>query len=373
MAGLPPITFLLQDVPALYGAERVTLALMAGLQARGLDLHVLLIGESRLGRDPAAMARAVVEAGLPMQRLEVAGPFSGALLRTVRRQLKARPGSILHTVGYKAHLHALLASRGLASSVTTIHGWLVRPELKERIYEGLEVQALRHDEAVICLTSYYENLLVQRGVPRERLHRIPSGLENLPTPEQAAVQPVGPFTVALVGRLSSEKNHDLLLRAVARLRAAGLVLRVLLAGEGPERPHLEEQIQRLGLSDTVEFVGYVSMPDLLPRLHAVVLCSRIENMPLSLMEAMAWGRPVVATRVGGVPDIVQDQVTGFLISPDDEDGLVEKLRQLADSPELRRRLGQAARQRVEEQFLLSVCLDRHVALYRQLADVGSPS
>lgn len=368
MAELPPITFFLQDVPALYGAERATLSLMRGLRARGVDLSVLVIGENRLGHGPAALARAVEQAGLPLQRLQVDGRFSSALVRAVRRHLQARPGSILHSTGYKAHLHALLASRGVAPSVTTIHGWLFRRELKERVYGWLEVQALRHDEAVICLTTYYEQLLLQRGVRRERLHRIPTGLEADALPGRAPGQlPVeGPFTVALVGRFSAEKNHPLLLRAVARLRREHINLRVVLAGDGPDRAAIQQQAAHLGLSDQIEFAGYVDMKDLLPRVHAVTLCSRIENLPLSLLEAMAWSRPVVATRVGGVPDVVVDSVTGFLVPSDDEKALADRLRQLAESPALRARMGEAGRQRVERDFVWSAGVDRHLDLYRQL-------
>lgn len=368
MSTPPAITFLLQDVPALYGAERVTLSLLSGLRDRGVDLQVLLIGEARLGPEPAALARAVAAAGLPAERLVVAGRFSRELVRDLHHRLKRHRGSIIHTVGYKAHLHALIASRGVVPSVTTIHGWLVRRELKERLYEWIEVQALRHDEAVICLTSYYEQLLLQRGVRRARLHRIPTGLEEdaFPPRPQAMPQPDGPFTLALVGRFSSEKNHALLVRALARLARQRVTFRAILAGEGPDKAAVQQQVADLGLSDRVEFPGYADMAQLLPRVHAVTLCSRIENLPLSLLEAMAWGRPVVATRVGGVPDVVVDDVTGFLVPSDDESALAERLRQLAQSPPLRARLGEAGRQRVEREFVHRVCVDRHLELYARL-------
>lgn len=372
MSTLPPVTFFLQDVPALYGAERVTLELMAGLQARGLPVEVLFIGETRLGDGSDAFARAAQRAELPVHRIEVHERFSLALVRDVRRRLKARSGGIIHTVGYKAHLHALLASRGVARSVTTIHGWLVRPEFKERCYEWLEVQALRHDEAVVCLTRYYEDVLLAKGVRRERLHRIPTGLTStqLPAPAKIAVWPDGPFTVALVGRLSWEKNHELFLRAVARLRAEGLDIRAILAGEGPDRGRIEGRIRELGLGSIVDLTGYVAMSDLLPRVHAVCLCSRIENLPLSLMEAMAWQRPVVATRVGGIPDLVEDGVTGRLVPDNDEAALAEGLRHLAADPQQSRKWGRAGRLRIERHFLQDHSIARHMELYQRLVRGG---
>jgi glycosyltransferase involved in cell wall biosynthesis len=368
MSDLPSVTFLLQDVPALYGAERVTLELMVALQARGLQVETLLMGETRLGPGSDAFARAAREAGLPVQRFEVEGRFSTALVKEIRRHLKARPSAILHTVGYKAHLHALLAARGRAPAVTTMHGWLVRPELKERLYEWLEVQLLRRDQAVICLTRYYEELLLQKGVKRERVHRIPTGLApaQVPSFALAASWPEGPFTVALVGRLSWEKNHDVFLRALARLQAAGLEIQAVLAGEGPERAWVEMRVKELGLQDRVRLAGYVAMVDLLPQVHAVCLTSRIENLPLSLIEAMAWQRPVVATRVGGIPDVVEDEVTGLLVPDDDEQALADALGRLQADPARARVMGQAGRLRVEQEFTMARCVDRHMELYTQL-------
>ena len=373
MSDLPSVTFLLQDVPALYGAERVTLELMVALQARGLRVEALLMGETRLGPDADAFTRAARLAWLPAHRFGVEGRFSKALVGEIRHHLKARPGTILHTVGYKAHLHALLAARGRAPAVTTMHGWLVRLEFKERLYEWLEVQLLRRDQAVICLTRFYEELLLQKGVLRERVHRIPTGLApaQMPTSAQAASWPDGPFTVALVGRLSWEKNHDVFLRALARLRAAGLEIRAVLAGEGPERARVEARVKELGLQDQVRMAGYVAMPALMPQVHAVCLCSRIENLPLSLLEAMAWQRPVVATRVGGIPDVVEDQVTGLLVPDDDEHALADALQRLISDPARARAMGQSGRQRVEREFVLDRCVDRHIALYEQLRRAGS--
>lgn len=362
------VLFLLQDTPRVYGAERVTVELMRGLRAAGADVRALLIGESRLGEVPGGMFEAVRHAGVPVERLSVGGRFSWVLVRAVRARLKALPGSIVHTVGYKAHVHALVASRGLAPAVTTIHGWLVRPEFKERAYEWIELQALRHDEAVVCLSSHYERLLLEKGVARVRLHRITTGLDPsaLPSLDQAAAWAAGPFTVALLGRLSWEKNHGMLLRALQQVRARGLPVRAVLAGEGPERAAIEAQVKAMGLEGVVEMPGYANVASLLPSVHALVLCSRIENLPLSLLEAMAWARPVVATRVGGIPDLVADGETGYLVPDDDAVALAAKLQYLAENPLLARRLGEAGRRRVETEFSLARSVTNHLALYSML-------
>ncbi|HMP74722.1 MAG TPA: glycosyltransferase [Kiritimatiellia bacterium] len=361
------VVFLMQDVPRLYGAERVTVELAMAL-GRRVPVRFCLIGEQRLGGQPGALHEAVHRSGLPVERFPVTGRFSWPLVRAVRQRLASCSSPILHTVGYKAHLHALAAAHGVAPTVTTIHGWLVRPEWKERFYEWLEVRALRLDRAVVCLTSFYERRLLDAGVRRSRLHRIPTGLapEQLPDLGRARTPPEGTFTVALVGRLSWEKNHDLVLRAAVRLREKGIPLRIILAGEGPERTAIESRVRSLDLADTVRFDGYVAMADLLPGVHAVVLCSRIENLPLSLLEAMAWARPVVATAVGGVPDVVQDGETGWLVPDNDDAVFAERLAQLASDPSAARRMGLAGRERVEREFLIERGVTRHLELYSML-------
>lgn len=369
MASSASIIFLLQDVPQLYGAERVTLELIRGLSER-VPVRLWLIGEQRLGAGVGAMTTAAAEMGIATERVAVAGRFSRSLIRELRARLRTIKNPILHTVGYKAHIHALVAARKVAKTVTTIHGWLVRPEVKERLYEWLEVRALRHDDAVVCLTSFYEQRLLAAGVRSDRLHRISTGLrsDQLPAPEEAERWPDAPFTIALIGRLSWEKNHELLLRSAVRLRASGQRFRIFLAGEGPERANIEAKIAGLNLGDSVQLLGYVSMADLLPKVHVVVSCSRIENLPLSLLEAMAWGRPVVATSVGGVPDVVAEGETGFMTPNDDDAALADRLQRLMQNHERAQSLGRAGRKRVEAEFSFAHCIDRHLALYTALTE-----
>ena len=253
--------------------------------------------------------------------------------------------------------------------MTTLHGWLVRPELKERLYEWLEIQLLRRDDAVICLSSFYERRLLELGVRRERLHRIPTGLspEQIPTEEQASIWPSGPFTIALVGRMSWEKNHDLLLRAIARLRNDRCDIRAVLAGDGPEKTKIEARITELGLDQIVRLVGYVPVSSLMPTVHAVCLCSRIENLPLILLEAMSWGRPVIATRVGGIPDIVEDGVTGVLVQDNDEAGLANALQRLASETADAQAMGREGKRRLQLVFSPEQPLLSHERLYGNLS------
>lgn len=156
-----------------------------------------------------------------------------------------------------------------------------------------------------------------------------------------------------VGRLAAVKGLPLLLEAVARLRASHPGLRLTLVGAGPERTDLEARVAALGLADRVAFTGVQSPAQIADRLEEtdiLVLPSFAEGVPVVLMEAMASRIPVIATRVGGVQELVEDGESGLVVPPGCVDSLVRALDRLLSDPELCRRMGQAGRARVEAEF-----------------------
>lgn len=357
----------MQDTGALYGAERATLELARGLRAAGEAPVFLLLEEARLRGRSSAFRAALETEALPVHSIPIRGRCSLAAAREVRSRFDEIGRAVLHVTGYKACLHAWMS--GVRPVAATVHGWLFRPDVKEQFYGMIERFCLRRFDRVVCLSSFYEDLLIRAGIRRERLVRIPTGLNQnaIPPMEQCTAPPPVPFTFLLAGRFSEEKNHALLLRACARLSREKLHVRVLLAGEGPLRSRLERSVVELHVSDHVRFVGYVPMAELLPQAHALVLCSTIENLPLSILEAMAWARPVVATRVGGIPDLVEDGKTGLLVPSDDDAALAEAMRCLIAEPARAAEWGRAGRARVESQFTMERMVAAHVALYREIA------
>lgn len=178
--------------------------------------------------------------------------------------------------------------------------------------------------------------------------------------------PDGAFAIGMVARLSPVKNHILLLRAVAQLDAR---FHLVVVGDGPLRMQLEELARRLQIASRVHFAGEViSVHNLHQYFDASVLCSLSEGFPNSVIEAMAAGRPVVATPVGGIPDAVVDGVTGLFVPSDDPAKLVEALRMLEANPSLRRRLGEAGRDAARSNFRRSIVIAKLSELYETLAN-----
>lgn len=186
---------------------------------------------------------------------------------------------------------------------------------------------------------------ISMGVDVERFRPAPAG----------AVAHTGPLRVVSVTRLNRMKGHAFFLEAMARLVAESVDIQYSIAGEGPHREEIEATIRRLGLGERVSLLGAVSdehVLDLLHRSDVLVLSSHLqgEAAPVAVMEAMACGLPVICSRIGGTPDMIEDGIDGLLVPQRDVDALVEATRLLASDPLERARLGLAARQTACRKF-----------------------
>ena len=366
------IAFLLQDTRSLYGAEQATVQLLAGLTAAGLAAHVVLLQETRLGAGGSPLADALLQVA-PVHSIPVAGRFSRSAVAQIREIMARERCDVLHSTGYKADWHALLASRraSLFPVVSTVHGWLFRWQPKERFFQALNIRALRQFSRVVVLSQFYERYLRRCGLGPLQLAHIPTGICPERVVGRAVAQelwnaPGEMFTFGMLGRLSSEKDHRLLLRAVRRLArdldTSPRSWRILIAGDGPLRGALQRQIARWGLRDRVELAGWLPAAEFFARTHVLVQCSRVENQPLSVMEAMAWMRPVLATRAGGLPELVADGETGALVRRSAR-ALAAAMRHYLAAPTKARADGIRARDRLEQQYAVEPMIRDHIGLY----------
>ncbi len=218
------------------------------------------------------------------------------------------------------------------------------------------------------------------GVPAEKITVIRNGVEALekPAPSRLAriFPPPGPGRsaqkgreplIGAIGRLSEEKGHAFLLKAAAELHRSGRRFRLVIAGEGPEREGLEKLSERLGL-EKVCFLGAVDdAPAFLAGLDVLTLPSLSEGLPLTLLEGGSLGLAVAASRVGGTPEIIDDEKNGLLVPPADPAALAGALSRLLDDPRKRRKMGEALRARVLEGFSASLQAERTYGIYRELA------
>jgi len=274
-------------------------------------------------------------------------------------------------------IHANLANaHALAALVSAVTGRPCLATIHGRAMSLLDLEAHRlittAHMTVVCQAAYYHALAL--GVDPQRLHHIANGVEMDERIQPATSVhdtlglPKGTRLVGFIGRLAPEKGPDLFVR-MARLLANDLHdVRFVLIGDGPMRKGLEKLATELAIASHVHFMGVRDdVEALLPGLALTVLTSHAEGMPLALMEAMATGLPVVATAVGGVPELVEHGYSGYLVPPGDPRGLADAVKELLASEPLRLRMGAAARTRVRDRWPQSLFVERMGALLRELA------
>jgi glycosyltransferase involved in cell wall biosynthesis len=223
----------------------------------------------------------------------------------------------------------------------------------------------RSDRLILLCSKSREEALAEGFSPAQLVY-IPNGVDT------ACFKP-GPDigkqgnTITFIGRLDYLKGVDILLQAFSRLINAGIPARLDILGDGPERNNLEMMSQQLGINDAVAFHGAVhGVAPYLQQAAMLVLPSLSEGMPNVVLEAMACGLPVVATRVGGIVDIIADGENGLLVDAQRPDQLYEAMKRLFTDRQLADRLGRQALKTIEQQFSLAAIVNRYTALYQAL-------
>jgi glycosyltransferase involved in cell wall biosynthesis len=267
---------------------------------------------------------------------------------------------IVHTHGYKADcIASLLKARLRCPIVATAHGW-TEATVRDRLYKRLDLLALRRFDQVVGVCNYTCDQVASGGVPQWKVIRVYPGVQVCASPESAPTGPVRsrpsiPGVEVLygcVGRLSPEKGHWLLVKSFADIRARGARAHLVIVGDGSERHNLERLAGRLGVGEHVSFLGYQSNPtDLVRSFDVFVLPSLREGLPFVVLEALSMNVPVLASRVGGVPEVIQSgQIGGLLVERGNVEGLTEGMMTLYRSPVLRRTLAWRGRNLVARQF-----------------------
>jgi glycosyltransferase involved in cell wall biosynthesis len=270
-----------------------------------------------------------------------------------------------------AHFGAA-AGRGARTWSFTMHGPAEFYDVSlHRLREKVEAASF-----VACISDFSRSQLMGQSPVAEwdKLHVVHCGLDTaLFTPARsggAEPREPGSLRILNVARLTRVKGHPVLLEAVAQLRAAGRDVRLTIVGEGPERERLAAQARELRIESAVELPGAVGQDRIRDRFAAAdAFCvpSFAEGVPVVLMEAMAMGLPVVATRVMGIGELVGDPEHGLLVPPARADLLAGALARLADDPDLRARMGAAGRVKVQAEFEQSDSAERLAELFAEVA------
>jgi glycosyltransferase involved in cell wall biosynthesis len=352
----------LQKVAGISGSEAHLLALLPQLKERGWDVRFLMLHE----HEPGAwdFARELRARGIPLDAISLAADVDPiAFLRIAGYLGRLQPG-ILHTHLVHADVYGQLtgALTGITVRVSTKHGFNEFRENRGFALGDRAIASLAHTHIAISrgLAKYLEEVEGFDGSSFEIVHY---GIEPDGVPR--AYAPDVPRLLC-VGRLIPIKGHIVLLRAFAQARRQVPSLRLDIAGRGPLEPALRALVKELGIQDGVRFLGYVApIQRAIEDAAAVVVPSMGEGFGMVALEAMERARPVIAAEIGGLGELVEDGVTGYLVPPGEAEPLADAIVALASDLPRAAELGEAGRRRALEEFLQDRCTDRTEALYRQ--------
>lgn len=371
------LVFTTQFPPAVGGVETMTWQLSKHLQSMGEDVTVLT---------PQATGAAEFDAGetLTVKRYALSDPLTVmakarqkmSLVRTLKQSvIETRADVVLCTgwdpCGYIASI-ACARSRPRIPYFLIAHGM----ELMQlpRKFGARQTKALMRQRAlagakkIIAVSSYTRDRVVGLGVPQQRVSVVPNGVV-LAEPKRTVAANGNGRVLMTVSRLVPRKGHDTVLRAFPRVlqQLPDAVYRIV--GTGPELARLQELTDQLELNDHVEFYGQVSDGErerLLNECNVFVLATRetptdFEGLGIAVLEAMQIGKPVVVTRAGGVPEIVDHGTTGLVVEPDDPDSLADAIVELLGDPARASVMGNNAETVVRERFGWQVIASRYLA------------
>jgi glycosyltransferase involved in cell wall biosynthesis len=359
------------------GAAQQVLELAAGQSGSG---HEVVVAAGQLAPGEESMSYLADELGVevvdvPELQRELS-PRDLLAARRLRGLIRARRPDVLHTHAAKAGAAGRLGALVSGSArppvrVHTFHGHVLRGYFgprRERVFTAIERALARGTSALVVSSRAVRDDLVQLGVaPAERFEIVRYGFRfDEPAAPRDLGLPDGTFVVGWAGRLTEIKRPLDLVRALAALRGRGVDAAFVLLGDGALRPDVEALAAELGVADALHLMGYHrGLADWHAAFDALLLTSANEGTPVAVLEALAAGRPVVATAVGGVPDVVDDGETGFLAAAGDTDALAERLERLARDPDLRARMGRLGAERVREHFGVERMVEEVEALYRR--------
>lgn len=347
------------------GAQLHVSTLVHGLIAAGHDIHVIA-GTAGTWVDNLA------EAGVPVQICQVMGreidPWRDlAAVRDLTARLVAIAPDLVCAHSSKAGLVARIAARRAGiRSIFTAHGWAFTdgvPQPKRAVFRSVELMMAPLASKIICVSEHDRAIGRRAGIRADRLVTIHNGVPDVADSLRANPREGAPVRVVMVARFAAQKDHATLLRAAAEVPDVQLDL----VGDGPTLPDVRQLVDTLGMQDRVRFLGVRGdVAKLLAQSHIFVLASIFEGFPLSTLEAMRAGLPVIVSNVGGAGEAIIDHESGFLVPRGDVETLRDRLELLATKPDRRVLMGATARRRFEERFSAEAMIERTAALYHDV-------
>ncbi len=348
------------------GGEQQALYLALGLARRGVEN--LCVGQPGKPYVERCAAK-----GLAVDAIRMRGEADPVAVARLRRLLRTWRPDVVHMHTSHAHTLGVLASRSAGVGRT-----VVSRRVDFSIYRNaLRLSWLKYRfgvDAYVAISHGVRAQMVKDGIPAARIRIVHSGIDLArfdgvrPHDYQAEFGlPPGAPVIGDVAAFGWHKAQEVLVRATPRILESLPEARVFLIGEGECMERVRAEAERLGVSGRIIFTGFrTDVPSLVAGMHCFVMCSVLEGLCTSLLDALALRRPAVGSAVGGIPEVLVDGVTGLTVPPNDPDALAAAVLRVLRDPALARRLAEAGRRHVEEKFTVDAMVEGTLGVYREL-------
>lgn len=364
----------IQKVKYIAGSENHLLTLLPHLREYGYEPTMLVLADT--ADLPEAFCERLEKFGVSTKVMRMRGDIDPALLWQLTRYIRRERFDLVHTHLFHADLYGSLAARmaGAPTVISTKHN--------DNAFRHLfPVQALNRWNAtlfnrIICISHHMHRFsLAVEKLPANKMEIIHYGININQFQGNGVASSSLPVEhrplLGIVGRLTHQKGHTTLLYAMQQVVVQYPTVHLVIVGDGELQGELEILTKELNLHRHVTFIGYQSdAKNLMKEFDIFVHPSRWEGFGLVFLEAMAAGRPIVATRVSAIPEIVLDRETGLLVPPDDAESLAQTICLLLDNPGWAKQLGENGRRRLEQFFTVERMVEQTVAVYDSIRTWG---
>lgn len=362
-----------RDSSGIFGAERVILAIGKNIDRKRFDIQLLCMRRPE-GRN-GSLVRKAREVGIKTESVNVNGRLDLGAISKIKKILSENGVQIIHSHDFKSDFYALVASLNSGiRKISTAHGSTRDSWLKRFYLYWDEKVFYRAFDRIVAVSEDLKIFLKCKGIPADKIQVIQNGLDfqmlRAETSKETPLDlPSGKTLFAVIGRLYPDKGHRFFLKALKIVLETNPDAFGLIIGDGPEQESINRQIRQLRIEQHIKLCGVRSdMQAIYDRIDCLVISSLTEGLPYVLLESMANRVPVIASAVGDVPTLIEDNVTGRLVPPGDAASLARCMMHLLDNPESARAMAEAGEVRVSSGFSAEKMVRQTEELYMRLLD-----
>ena len=362
------------DSGGMYGAENMLINLLKSLAINGIDTSLCSLGSDE---EEKPLERAALDAGIDTIKLRVPKGFSFKAAFAILSLVRKGKYDVIHTHGYRSDILMGLMPSFVRKvpCVSTLHGWTgVSLFSKIFIYQALDVFALRHLDRVVCVNNVMTQRPFVKLIGQNKITVIPNGISKNTEKfnEKESILRIesfckDSFIIGSIGRLSKEKGFEYLIQAFAKIDYTKWNCKLLILGEGTERNSLETLINKLNIRDRVLLPGYVNNAShMIKLIDLYVLCSLTEGLPITILEAMREKVGVIATRVGALPELLDNGKGGVLVEKQQADSLARRIDELLANRGVIKKYADHSYNIFKEKYTADIMADQYINVYKIL-------